>query len=227
MTGSAAIRAHVGVPPNGPAGKPHASRPLAEEAFAAMVLQATHHPDVAQGLAMAYRSFGPEERRRLARLVADDAARQGADPCSALAVLLGVEGDPEVARVIAETMMHHSRSAACRATEVEAWMGGDGDHGAAAIARSSPGGQQVLWVRWGPHGLAAGHEPLPSWSERETVVRALGLQPAVRPTSRELTIDTLAAVLWCRRRRGVAWPPSLTHLADLFAPPPMGLGQRL
>ncbi|MFW6066743.1 MAG: hypothetical protein ACOC97_00275 [Myxococcota bacterium] len=179
--------------------------------------EATRHPDVAVGLAEAYCALSQDERWHLIPLVAADADRHGAPPGAALAVLLAAEEDARLARRIADVMMSVSMDTSAR-TRCTAWLAQEGDRGSAAVVRPlhAPFAEIVaLW--WDGHGaVEARHERMVHLDATDRTIRSLALDPPPRPTDFETTIDTLAGVLW--RRRKMPWPSDLARLADLFGP---------
>ncbi|MFW6088029.1 MAG: hypothetical protein ACODAG_12540 [Myxococcota bacterium] len=185
-----------------------------------MVARATHHPEVARGLASAYGALPPDERRHLIPLVAADASRHGADPLAALAVLLSAEEDPDLAHIIFDSMRRRATSDAGSQTGLATWLAGDPESGSAVVARPLHGGLgEILALRWAANALRAHHEPLVRLADLQGIVDRLSFAPRPGPVPPGVAIDTLATALWRQRRRGHSWPSQIARFVEVFNPP--------
>jgi hypothetical protein len=190
-----------------------------ESPFDALLRAVEQDPHAAEGLALAYAAMRFEEREALVSTVVRDAEAAGRSPAPALALLLAVEEDRMLARLIAAALVDAGPMPSRREGD-GGWAWGGDVEGGVAVARHLHGSfVEVLSVTWeggAIRGLRT--EPLAQHERISDVRRRLGVPEAAESLGLREAIDRLAQALWRTRREGGALPEGLHRLADLFGP---------
>lgn len=176
--------------------------------FEALVESARTDPDAAAGLALAYADLSVEARGALLSVLIE---REAPSP-EVLALLLGVEEDPELAERIASAMVPGAP------VEDEGRVWGDASAGGVALLRGLHGAfVEGLAVRWDGDDLTVSTVPLARAEASAQTCRRLGVPADATRLRARLAIDRLTERLWRIRRETGSLPDSLRPLAGLFA----------
>lgn len=178
--------------------------------FGALLKAASEDPEAAAGLALAYAEMPPEARGELIDRIGED------DP-NALALLLGVEDDPELSRKLARALQKSAPERAVRRDAAVVW--GDSSDGGVVLSRHLHGQlAEALRIWWRDADL--GVEPLPHG--RVDDVEGLRAQASIPRSAHavpfERAVDTLTEVVWRLHRRGTPIPEALRPFAEIFSP---------
>jgi hypothetical protein len=187
--------------------------------FGALVAAASKDAAAARSLAMAYAEHPAETRLRLIDAIVADAHVEGADVGALLALLLGIEAEPEVARAIAAAMHHHGGAGLAPATQASALAAGDNRAGAVVLTRPLYGDfVEILAAAWSAEGGVTHVLVDPLAHPADVDARAADLPPSLslHPAPMERAIDLLADALWHHKRRFGTLPDGLERFADLF-----------
>jgi hypothetical protein len=190
--------------------------------FGALIVAAATDPAAARGLAGAYASLAVAARRRIIEAVLADANAECISASPALIALLAVEDDPELARLIADSLNSAGGEGLRSTVSARALLAGDEERGGVLLIRPLHGTfVEVLALAW-TRGDGVTHslfDPLVDDSAAATHTSRLpdGLHFEETPT--QLAIDVLAAVLWSHRRKHGSLPPGVDRFADLFGIP--------
>jgi hypothetical protein len=190
--------------------------------FGALIVAAATDPAAARGLAGAYASLAVAARRRIIEAVLSDAMAECISASPALIALLTVEEDPELARLIADSLNSAGGDGLRSTVAPRALLAGDEERGGVLLIRPLHGTfVEVLalaWVRSDgvTHSI---FDPLVDDTAAATHTARLpdGLHFEETPT--QLAIDVLASVLWSHRRKHGSLPPGVDRFADLFGIP--------
>ncbi len=190
--------------------------------FGALIVAAATDPAAARGLAGAYASLAVGARRHIIQAVLADATAEGISASPALIALLAVEEDPELARLIAESLNSAGGDGLRSTVASRALLAGDEERGGVLLIRPLHGTfVEVLALSW-ERALGVTHsvfDPLvdDSVAANHTARLPDGLRFEETPTS--LAIDVLASVLWDHRKKHGRLPPGVERFADLFGIP--------
>jgi len=191
--------------------------------FAALLASAARDPAAARGLALAYASLDVLARRRIVEAVVADAHVEGISASAALAPLLAVEEDADVARAIADAISAAGGLGLESSVGPRALVAGDEEHGGVLLVRPLHGTfVEVLGLAWRRvEGVThAIFDPLVHDGAASSHVEQLpeGLRFEEMPVS--FAIDLLAPVLWNHLRTHATLPLGVERFADLFSIPP-------
>jgi len=190
--------------------------------FGALIVAAAVDPAAARGLASAYASLAVAARRRIVEAVLADSVAEGISASAALIALLAVEDDPDLARVIADSLNSAGGEGLRSTVSARALLAGDDERGGVLLIRPLHGTfVEVLALAWTrPDGVThALFDPLVDDSAASQHLARLpdGLHFEEAPTSH--AIDILAVVLWSHRRKHGSLPPGVERFSDLFGIP--------
>jgi hypothetical protein len=161
-------------------------------------------------------------RRRIIEAVLSDATAECISASPALIALLAVEDDPELARLIADSLNSAGGEGLRSTVTARALLAGDEERGGVLLIRPLHGTfVEVLALAW-TRGDGVTHslfDPLVDDSAAGNHTSRLpdGLHFEETPT--QLATDVLAAVLWGHRRKHGSLPPGVDRFADLFGIP--------
>jgi len=189
--------------------------------FGALIVAAAVDPAAARGLASAYASLAVAARRRIVEAVLADSLAEGISASAALIALLAVEEDPDLARLIADSLNSAGGDGLRSTVTARALLAGDEERGGVILIRPLHGTfVEVLALGWTraegvTHAL---FDPLVDDAVAVHMARLPdGLHFEETPTSR--AIDVLAVVLWGHRRKHGSLPPGVERFSDLFGIP--------
>ncbi|MBK8169103.1 MAG: hypothetical protein IPK60_02010 [Sandaracinaceae bacterium] len=188
--------------------------------FGALLAGAAKDPAVARGLALAYGSLDVEARGKIVQAVVADARAEGISASAALASLLAVEDDADVARAIANAISEEGGAGLASTAGPRALVAGDEERGGILLIRPLHGTfVEVMGLAWKRDGgvTHAIFDPLvhDEAASGHTARLPDGLKFEEVPMS--YAIDLLAPVLWAHRRANGALPPGAERFADLFS----------
>lgn len=191
-------------------------RDAGKSPFDALLVAAEHDPEAAEGLALAYASLDQEQRRALVASVVRDAGDAGRSPAHALALLLAVEKDRELAGRIAAAIA--SATAPSASDGGIGWAWGSTRDGGVALAVGAESPWRLARVTWRA-GCVDGTSAEPRCGETLDQARSrLGVPESADALALDAAVDLLAEQLWRARRTHGSLPPSLRALAHLFVP---------
>lgn len=185
--------------------------------FKDLLYRASHNPDVAQGLALAYAGFEPAVRSTLLRLIEQDAAEHPASLGLLMCHLLSAENDASLARDIARALLKASPR---RASETaRTWIVEDEHQRGKAVVGFKQGEDafDVYALHWDGDGVtyAAQHRHA---TEAALLTYAKTLLPskhtALDEACAQETLDRLCELLWRRRARLGACRDVVTGLVE-------------
>ncbi len=177
--------------------------------FDALIAAVGRDPEAAAGLALAYADMPRPAREKLVESLAERP--------EALVLLLGVEGEADLARSIADALR---ASRALPSTDRDlAFTWGDGDTGGVGIVRHLHGEfVDTLRVSWSPSAVEAQVLPIGRAEEVDALRTRAAVPSDARRVPREVAVDTLTEALWRHHRAGRAIPRDVRPFAELFTP---------
>lgn len=179
--------------------------------FEALLEASGRDPEAAAGLALAYADMPRAAREKLVAEVGGDA--------NALALLLGVEREPDIARAIAAALHACPRGPADGEDLAFAW--GDERAGGAAVVRHLYGEfVDALRVSWTPGAMDALALPIGRADDLEALRTRAAIPEHARSIPREHAVDAIAEALWRRHRAGHPMPREVAPFAELFGARP-------
>lgn len=177
--------------------------------FDTLLVAAGRDPEAASGLALAYADMPVAAREKLIEAIQHDP--------NALALLLGVERDPILARTLADALRASSAQPSEERDVAFAW--GDGQSGGVGIVRQLHGGfVDTLRVSWTPDAVEAQVLPIGRVEDIVALRRRAAVPETARRVPHEHAIDALSETLWRHHRAGRAIPGDVQAFADLFTP---------
>jgi hypothetical protein len=190
--------------------------------FGALIVAAATDPSAARGLAGAYASLAVAARRRIIEAVLADAMAECISASPALIALLAVEEDPELARLIADSLNSAGGEGLRSTVSARALLAGDEERGGVLLIRPLHGTfVEVLALAW-TRAEGVTHSLFDPLLDDSAAVAHTGRLPDglhFEETPTQLAIDVLAAVLWGHRRKHGNLPPGVDRFADLFGIP--------
>jgi hypothetical protein len=190
--------------------------------FGALIVAAAVDPAAARGLASAYASLAVAARRRIVEAVLADSLAEGISASAALIALLAVEEDPDLARLIADSLNSAGGDGLRSTVTARALLAGDEERGGVILIRPLHGTfAEVLALGW-TRAEGVTHALFDPLVDDAVAVQHMarlpdGLHFEETPTSR--AIDVLAVVLWGHRRKHGSLPPGVERFSDLFGIP--------
>lgn len=190
--------------------------------FGALIVAAATDPAAARGLAGAYASLAVAARRRIIDAVLSDASAEGISASPALIALLAVEEDPELARLIADSLNSAGGDGLRSTVQARALLAGDEERGGVLLIRPLHGTfVEVLALAWTrndgvTHSM---FDPLVDDSVAASHTARLPDGLPFEETPTQHAVDVLASVLWSHRRKHGSLPPGIERFADLFGIP--------
>jgi hypothetical protein len=190
--------------------------------FGALIVAAAVDPAAARGLASAYASLAVAARRRIVEAVLADSLAEGISASAALIALLAVEEDPDLARLIADSLNSAGGDGLRSTVTARALLAGDEERGGVILIRPLHGTfVEVLALGW-TRAEGVTHALFDPLVDDAVAVQHMarlpdGLHFEETPTSR--AIDVLAVVLWGHRRKHGSLPPGVERFSDLFGIP--------
>lgn len=188
--------------------------------FGALLAAAARDPAAARGLALAYSSLDVLARAKIVEAVVADARAEGISASAALAPLLAVEEDAEVARSIADAINAEGGIGLASTVGARALVAGDELRGGVLLVRPLHGTfVEVLGLAWRRDGGVTHSlfDPLVDDSAASAHVSRLPADLRFEEMPMSYAIDLLAPVLWAHRRVSGALPPGVERFADLFS----------
>lgn len=188
--------------------------------FGALLAAAARDPAAARGLALAYGSLDLVGRAKIIEAVVADARAEGISASAALAPLLAVEEDAEIARAIAAAINADGGAGLESTVAARALVAGDEVRGGVLLIRPLHGTfVEVLGLAWRRDGgvTHAVFDPLVDDSAASTHLSRLPSDLHFEEMPMSYAIDLLAPVLWAHRRTNGALPPGVERFADLFS----------
>lgn len=180
--------------------------------FDALLEAVERDAEAAAGLTSAYASLAPSQRRVLVEAIRMDCEAAGRSPASPLTLLLSVEHDPEIAILLAETLLDDAEAPLPGVPGV-GWVWGSEENGGIALA---PGGPAS------PHAgvfITFSRGALQSFRVTDLALDAvLDVPASAEPIEWALAVDRLAAGLWRARLRDGSLPAELAPLASVLGP---------
>lgn len=186
-----------------------------EGALLALMDAAEQDPVAAEGLMAAYSQMPDRERARLVETIIEDGKNAKRPVSGTLALLLGAEPNPELARAIASGL----DSTVARPDVDRGWCWGDKSAGGALMVRHLHGVfVEALSVTWDGTALAADGDRFSAFDEAK-LRRHHGVPLDAERVRMDEAVDRIASAVWHARRSGGALPPSLRGFAHVFSPP--------
>jgi hypothetical protein len=188
--------------------------------FGALLAAAARDPAAARGLALAYASLDAEGRSRIVQAVVDDAAAEGISASVALAPLLAVEEEPQIARAIADAIGRDGGLGLERSSGPRALLAGDERAGGVLLVRPLHGTfVEVLALAWDAERGVTHSVFDPLVDDAMASAHTSRLPSALRFEDVPVgyAIDRIAPVLWNHRRTHGTLPPGVERFADLFS----------
>jgi hypothetical protein len=151
-----------------------------------------------------------------------DSLAEGISASAALIALLAVEEDPDLARLIADSLNSAGGDGLRSTVTARALLAGDEERGGVILIRPLHGTfVEVLALGW-TRAEGVTHALFDPLVDDAVAVQHMarlpdGLHFEETPTSR--AIDVLAVVLWGHRRKHGSLPPGVERFSDLFGIP--------
>ncbi|MFK7992074.1 MAG: hypothetical protein AB8I08_39010 [Sandaracinaceae bacterium] len=186
-----------------------------EGALLALMDAAEQDPVAAEGLMAAYSQMAERERGRLVETIIADGRAAGRPVGGTLALLLGAEPNPDLARAIARGL----DATVARPEFDRGWCWGDKAAGGTLMVRHLHGAfVEALSVTWDGNQLHADGDRLSAFEESR-VRQHHGVPPDAKPIRMEEAVDRIAGAVWRVRRGGGSLPSVLRGFAHVFGPP--------
>ncbi len=179
----------------------------AHRSFIALLEACGRSAEAAQAVSAAYEAMTTAERRDLLDAVLEDSQRLGTRAAPALALLLSIETEAELA-----ARLHRGLAAfpptALTASPPQAWL----QEGAAILSLALYGPFVALWaLEWDQEGLQrTHHDPLTTVEEALAFVSSFG---DAQPVSEQRARQEMVRALWRHRTTHGCYPAG----ADAFA----------
>lgn len=192
-----------------------------EGALLALMDAAEKDPVAAEGLMAAYAGMPEPERARLVETIIGDGRAAGRPVSGTLALLLGAEPNPDLAKAIASGL----DATVARPDVDRGWCWGHKQAGGVLMVRHLHGAfVEALSVTWDEAQLEADGDRLVAFDEQTIRTRHRVPASATRIGLDE-AVDRMAGAVWRARRSGVSLPPTLRGFAHVFSttsPPQTG-----
>lgn len=186
--------------------------------FGALAAAATHDPKAAGGLALAYESMHRNARKGLIAAIVNDAREEGFEAAPALAALLSVEEDLEVAGAIVQAMDEAGTASLSPTNEQVAKISGDEVEGAALLANPLYSDfVELAVVAWNDTGVTRTVlEPMITSGDVNRHARLFESEQPLTTVNPSVAVHRIVTALWKHRRRHGGMPSGLERLAPFL-----------